>query len=171
LDVTTRAYAKERGLIYYYTGKPCRHGHYSKRFVYNGSCYECNCNGAKEWQKRNPTAVKEAHERYKNNRPEASRDRYRRYAKRYPHKITAKVMRRYASKTRATPRWLTPQDHSRIEGTYLYSRVRSQITGVSHHVDHIVPLRGRGVCGLHVPWNLQVIPASDNIRKSNKLPN
>jgi hypothetical protein len=64
------------------------------------------------------------------------------------------------------PPWLNDGHLLEIQSIYLYSRSLNQI-GFNFHVDHMVPLRGESVSGLHVPWNLQVIPAIDNIRKNN----
>lgn len=64
---------------------------------------------------------------------------------------------------RATPHWLTKGHWTEIIGWY----DEAHITGM--HVDHIVPLRGKTVCGLHVPWNLQLLSPIDNLSKGNKL--
>lgn len=71
-----------------------------------------------------------------------------------------------ARRRRGTPPWVRAQDFARI---YYEARVMSELTETPHHVDHIVPLRGKVVSGLHVPWNLQVIPAVENLKKSNRV--
>ena len=76
-----------------------------------------------------------------------------------------------AAKSMACPEWVRRDKGLRAKMDQFYEdafRI-SVDTGIKHHVDHIVPLRGKTVSGLHVPWNLQVIPASENCSKSNKL--
>jgi 5-methylcytosine-specific restriction endonuclease McrA len=66
----------------------------------------------------------------------------------------------------ATPPWISQRDLLPI---YQEAARLTAETGVLHHVDHIVPLRGENVSGLHVPWNLQAIPAIENLKKGNRL--
>jgi hypothetical protein len=91
------------------------------------------------------------------------------WAKNNPGKVNARTARRYAAKTQATPKWLTADDHWMISEAYDLAQLRTKMFGVLWEVDHIVPLRGKMVSGLHAPWNLQVVPAHLNRRKSNKF--
>jgi hypothetical protein len=71
-----------------------------------------------------------------------------------------------ARRSRTTPR---PEHRDEIAEFYKQSRRLTDETGIQHHVDHIIPLNGDNVCGLHVPWNLQILTATDNVLKSNKI--
>jgi len=84
-------------------------------------------------------------------------------------KLKAIRAKRRAAKLKAAPRWLTTEDRRQIQEFYEIAQAFRLYTGQEYHVDHIVPLQGKNVCGLHVPWNLQVIPAKENLRKSNKF--
>ena len=80
-----------------------------------------------------------------------------------------RASKRRAAKVLACPKWLSNIDLAKIKSIYKMANNLSKKTGTKHHVDHIVPLQGKDVCGLHVPWNLQVLPAEENLRKYNKL--
>ena len=69
---------------------------------------------------------------------------------------------RRARKLQATPKWLTESQKQQIKDLYLNCPK-------GYHVDHIVPLKGSKVSGLHVIWNLQWLPGIVNISKSNKV--
>ena len=83
-------------------------------------------------------------------------------------KNCAKAGKYRASKLNATPSWLTVQDWDEINVEYSLAQWVSTVMKTEYHVDHIVPLQGKDVCGLHVPWNLRVIPALANYQKGNR---
>ena len=70
---------------------------------------------------------------------------------------------------KSVPHWLTREDWLEILAKYQTAKHLTQSLGVQMVVDHIIPLRGETVCGLHVPSNLRVISASENSGKKNKL--
>lgn len=74
--------------------------------------------------------------------------------------------RRRARERRATPAWLTAEHKADIRALYrLCERLNERHGYVKYVVDHIVPLAGRLVCGLHVPWNLRLMKKHANERK------
>lgn len=90
------------------------------------------------------------------------------YRKAYPHKHAAIQMARRSHVKQRTPSWLTTDDHWFIGEIYELAALRTKMFGFAWHVDHIIPLQGKNVSGLHVPLNLRVIPGAENVRKSNQ---
>lgn len=104
-----------------------------------------------------------AREWQRNNRERAAannRDRLRRN----PGIARAYQVAREQAVARAIPAWA---NKFFISEAYRLARLRKEVCGGEWHVDHIVPLRGRTVCGLHVEHNLQVITGSANVKKNN----
>ena len=124
---------------------------------------------AKEWRESNPDKVKNGILAWREANKEHYANYFARYAQENRGKVNAKWMKREASKKCRTPSWLTNDEHWMIEQAYDIAAVRTKMLGIKHHVDHIVPLQGKTVSGLHVPWNLRVIPAKENQMKSNQL--
>jgi hypothetical protein len=83
--------------------------------------------------------------------------------------VLAKRNKQHADKLKRTPAWLTSDDFWMIEQAYELAALRTKLFGFAWHVDHVIPLRGKLASGLHTPYNLQVIPAVENLRKSNQM--
>jgi len=186
---TTRKEAKKTGSKYYFTGQPCKQGHTALRKT-KGACVECL---KIEWVKGNETRVEyfkqynkrtdvkeRKNEWYENNKEqviETAKTRpieiKREYQKAWKERnlvwVRADTKARRRKHRSATPRWLTAKEKAEIRELYKIAITMSKTTGEQYVVDHIVPLRGEGVCGLHVPWNLRVITQEENLKKSNKI--
>lgn len=80
------------------------------------------------------------------------------------HIIYANNQKRRSLKKQAIPKW---SDLDAIKQIYADSILISNMTGIKHHVDHIVPLNSTIVCGLHCESNLRIITASENLEKGN----
>jgi hypothetical protein len=185
----TRSEAKAQGATHYFTGEPCKHGHIAARKT-KGACVEClkiewtaaltkragyyaeynkssagvkakqgyyarNTEAVKARAQARPTAEKHFHRK---KHKEANPDLYR--------ELVNVRRRRFRD---ATPTWLTAEQKLEIRFHYRMAIALSRATKVPHAVDHIIPLQGDDVCGLHVPWNMQVLTQDENLKKSNKL--
>lgn len=159
---------------------------------YGSQCRECNKQHCKNAYKRNPKKYidagaswrasnreldKQLKTKWRNNNRQLHnkicnayycankaliRQKAQIYSKLYPENNRASTARYNAAKLNAYPAWLNLEQIQLIKDIY-----KNKPEG--YHVDHIVPLRGKEVSGLHVPWNLQYLPAIENIKKSNKL--
>lgn len=103
----------------------------------------------------------ETKERYKKN-IESIKIYRQAFQKENLHKYRARNAKRYASKIQRTPRWLSNNDFKIIENIYLEAKELKWLSDGGLDVDHIIPLVGKFMSGLHVPWNLRIIPKKSN---------
>lgn len=123
----------------------------------------------REWQANNRETLRQACKAWRARNPGAQHAAGAAWRKANPHKNAALAAKRNAAKRRRTPPWLTPEMLFAIQQFYEAAAIATRMHGVKYVVDHIVPLQGENVCGLHVPWNLQVISNAENVRKGNRF--
>ena len=181
----TRKEAKALGASHYFTGEPCSRGHVAPRKT-KGACVECmkedwvTDNARRKLQPKSEAAKAAGRKYYENNRElviaratsqpvEVTREYKRAWKQRNPDYVQVIVNSRRRRLRNAAPPWLTENHKMQIREMYLAARRLTRDTGVKHAVDHIIPLRSNEVCGLHVPWNLQILTHVENSAKSNKL--
>ncbi len=223
MDIITRKQAKANKQRFYFTNKPCRYGHVSKRRTATGVCCICETieqqkNGkvrnerflqkhgvqyrrnylkshyrknksrylkrTRDWQLKNPEKVKSyVNKEYMKNYLKKwwveNKDKQKEYSKREYTKLSRKKWNRthkgkklfYTRNRqwvikRATPKWA---NLLAIKMIYEQAAQRTKHTNLPHEVDHIIPLQGKLVCGLHVDYNLQILTKEEHKTKLNKF--
>lgn len=150
--------AMKSGQAHYFTGKPCKYGHISLRHTKCKSCLACRAISSQKSREKESKEEKEIRlEKIKN------------WFAKNKHMRSFYESIYQQAKLQRTPKWLTEDDFWMIEEIYNLASLRTKTLGFLWHVDHIIPIRGKKVSGLHVPQNLQVIPWIDNVKKSNKF--
>lgn len=174
----------------YFTGVPCKHGHVEERYADSGECIECarlkqlgRKEYKKEWMQKNRAKLLEQKKNdYRRNKakfikraaawakahPDKARDAARKSGRKWRARNTARMRAHSNARKKlyrhATPRWA---DKGAIRAIYIECQKRTATEGTPYHVDHVIPLRHKLVCGLHVENNLQILSGSENIRKKN----
>lgn len=174
------AEAKRLGAKHYFPNKPCRNGSVDVWLTSRCACWCPKCKSqwsskvaasadkergraySKRWARDNPEKVRA------NKQKVIQRIRDGEIARNEgcPGKHRERLARRRKAVRRATPKWV---DRSAIAHIYREAQMR-RMAGEDVHVDHIHPLQGKRSCGLHVPWNLQIIGARENLLKGNSEP-
>lgn len=186
-------------MLTYDVGIPCRKGHTTGRYTVSRKCVQCAKDAALAWNKANADKAKQHSKKYRESHREQANERNRVWRQANPDRVAhnnlvwqkanwdkyldisaswkrrnrghvnAKTKERRLSQIQRTPKWLTDQDFTDIKKFYDLAHELSQAYGFPWHVDHIIPLKGKTVSGLHVVDNLQVIPGSENSRKGNRF--
>jgi len=121
----------------------------------------------REYDKANPEKILAKAKKYREANPEKIAEISQNYRKNNPAIFSYHASKRNLAKLQRTPKWLTEFDELKIKCLYQVAAMRTKESGQKWHVDHVIPLRGKLVSGLHVPNNLRVITAVENRQKKN----
>ena len=157
-------------------GVDCPQGHGGERYKSNWRCVKCCYIKKQTARKAKREAIKAAKppkvKKVYTPSPEALAKR-REYQRNYYAadrvRRREKRLRRKAAQKERTPAWLTKNEKWMMREAYALAALRTELFGFPWEVDHIIPLRGKYVSGLHVPNNLQVIPKEENRKKGSNF--
>lgn len=194
-----RIKAREQGLTRYFSGVPCLRGHVCERQVSSATCVQCialkkkdhyeankdrlleyrakrriatlveSRSKGRDYYMRNKDRIREAQREYSAANSAKAVKRAVEWQRQHPDKKQARVAQYRARKSKAVPVWFGEFDRFVWEEAARLVRLRKRCTGVSWDADHIVPINGVTVTGLHVGTNCQVIPSIINRIKSNRM--
>ncbi len=155
----TKKLASELGLKSYFTGVPCPKNHVCERWTINSSCVECGKERCRKYRLDNYKHLILVEKIYRDTHAESFGNKFRKWQIRNRGRRNAYEILRRTRKILATPTWV---DVEQLNNIYINCPKGMQ-------VDHIIPLKSKVVCGLHVPWNLQYLTASENASKGNRF--
>lgn len=146
-------FTKKKGGVYGLDArcKECKNTHYRNKYKENN---EAEILRSRLYRQANNEAVKQ-------------RAKIRRQTNK-AQKLADTIKRRLAKEHR-TPKWLSKEQVREITSFYKMAKELETVFPWKQCVDHIVPLNGKTVSGLHVPWNLQILSAKANMEKGNKF--
>jgi phenylalanyl-tRNA synthetase alpha subunit len=134
-----------------------------------GSCKECDTAKKKEYRLFHKDRLKVLKKAEYERNKQKHLDTKKQYRQLNKGKINALVSARKSVIKQRTPAWLSKIDLERIKNEYQLASLLSKLTNEPWHVDHIIPLQGKYVSGLHIPSNLRAIRGVENISKKNKF--
>jgi len=180
-----RGDAREDGMVFYsyQKTKALKNGFYKERWC-KPDFLSVSRNQIADWHQKNPDRMRALRSNWvvKNKERKAQQDREcalrnpearkiarDKWDKLNPGRTNAAKTKNRLERLLRVPAWLTEDDKWMIEQAYELAKLRTEMFGFQWHVDHIIPLKGKKVSGLHVPTNLQVIPWQENLRKGSRL--
>ena len=196
-QLCSREDARVLKLTRYFTGIACKRGHVSERLTSNTACLECrkiqkkqhyekNKQHFSEYRKQwrldniqqltdqarvyyaeNKKRIRQSQKKYAEVNSAAAVKRASLWSKNNTSAVLAKNVKRRARIAKAIPKWYGEFDELVWKEAARLVQLRTTITGVKWHADHIIPIHCTTASGFHIANNCQVIPAILNIRKSN----